>query len=161
MQAASSPGRPILRNTLPTENRDDNALLVAERDGPEMLARIAVMKALNRHQGNADAGTSAETGEGFGLFGENTVPAHMRPVGCRSRRPPGSAWPHVPVHMSDRTAPLPQADLGLGRRTDPNQTSLRSGCRRFLACLRATAATNASRRYRQQSSGQHPNHQTA
>ena len=24
-------------------------LLVAERDGPEMLARIAVMKALNRH----------------------------------------------------------------------------------------------------------------
>jgi len=25
-------------------------LLVAERDGPEMLARIAVMKALNRHQ---------------------------------------------------------------------------------------------------------------
>jgi hypothetical protein len=24
-------------------------LLVAERDGPEMLARIAIMKALNRH----------------------------------------------------------------------------------------------------------------
>jgi hypothetical protein len=50
MQAASSPGRPILRSTPPTESRDGNALLVAERDGPEMLARIAVMKALNRHQ---------------------------------------------------------------------------------------------------------------
>ena len=30
----------------------ETLLLVAERDGPEMLARIAVMKALNRH-GNA------------------------------------------------------------------------------------------------------------
>ena len=28
--------------------RNGNAVLVAERDGPEMLARIAVMKALNR-----------------------------------------------------------------------------------------------------------------
>jgi len=28
----------------------ETLLLVAERDGPEMLARIAVMKALNRHQ---------------------------------------------------------------------------------------------------------------
>ena len=27
----------------------ETLLLVAERDGPEMLARIAVMKALNRH----------------------------------------------------------------------------------------------------------------
>ena len=27
----------------------ETPLLVAERDGPEMLARIAVMKALNRH----------------------------------------------------------------------------------------------------------------
>jgi hypothetical protein len=28
-------------------------LLVAERDGPEMLARIAVVKALNRHSAEA------------------------------------------------------------------------------------------------------------
>ena len=27
----------------------ETLLLVAERDGPEMLARIAIMKALNRH----------------------------------------------------------------------------------------------------------------
>ena len=27
----------------------ETLILVAERDGPEMLARIAVMKALNRH----------------------------------------------------------------------------------------------------------------
>ena len=39
-------------------------LLVAEPDGPEMLARIAVMKALNRH-GNGDVSAAAETGQGF------------------------------------------------------------------------------------------------
>ena len=31
----------------------ETLLLVAERDGPEMLARIAVMKALNRHSATA------------------------------------------------------------------------------------------------------------
>ena len=31
----------------------ETLLLVAERDGPEMLARIAVMKALNRHGAKA------------------------------------------------------------------------------------------------------------
>ena len=43
----------------------ETLLLVAERDGPEMLARIAVMKALNRHQATQNAGTAAETGHGF------------------------------------------------------------------------------------------------
>ena len=32
----------------------ETLLLVAERDGPEMLARIAVMKALNRHSAAAE-----------------------------------------------------------------------------------------------------------
>ena len=30
-------------------NRDETLLLVAERDGPEMMARIGMMQALNRH----------------------------------------------------------------------------------------------------------------
>jgi hypothetical protein len=35
---------------LPTgKSTTETLLLVAEHDGPEMLARIAVMKALNRH----------------------------------------------------------------------------------------------------------------
>jgi hypothetical protein len=46
--------------TLPKEEHDaadwqvamETLLLVAECDGPEMLARIAVMKALNRHNPN-------------------------------------------------------------------------------------------------------------
>jgi hypothetical protein len=33
----------------------ETLLLVAERDGPEMLARIAVMKAVNRHSATAPA----------------------------------------------------------------------------------------------------------
>ena len=32
----------------------ETLLLLAERDGPEMMARIAVMKALNRHGAKAD-----------------------------------------------------------------------------------------------------------
>jgi len=36
-------------NTADWQVAMETLLLVAERDGPEMLARIAVMKALNRH----------------------------------------------------------------------------------------------------------------
>jgi hypothetical protein len=32
----------------------ETLLLVAEHDGPEMLARVAVMKALNRHSTKPD-----------------------------------------------------------------------------------------------------------
>ena len=47
----------VLRSALPKAEHDaadwqvamETLLLVAERDGPEMLARIAVMKALNRN----------------------------------------------------------------------------------------------------------------
>ncbi|NOJ40330.1 hypothetical protein [Bradyrhizobium australiense] len=39
----------------------ETLLLVAERDGPEMLARIAVLKALNRH---SDATPATEERQG-------------------------------------------------------------------------------------------------
>ena len=42
----------------------ETLILVAQRDGPEMLARIAVMKALNRHGVNC-AGVATETGQGL------------------------------------------------------------------------------------------------
>ena len=58
--------------------------------------------------------------------GVGRCPLTSRTIGCRSRRPPRSAWPHVPVHTSNRAAPSPQVDLGLDR-IDLNQTSLRSG----------------------------------
>jgi hypothetical protein len=32
----------------------ETLLLVAERDGPEMMARIGMMRALNRHSARAD-----------------------------------------------------------------------------------------------------------
>jgi len=32
----------------------ETLLLVAERDGPEMMARIGMMQALNRHSAKAD-----------------------------------------------------------------------------------------------------------
>jgi len=38
------------RKPTPLAGRDGTLLLVAERNWPEMLARIAVMKALNWHQ---------------------------------------------------------------------------------------------------------------
>ena len=40
-------------------------ILVAERDGPEMLARIAVMKALNRHAPKAPAATGQKGAKAF------------------------------------------------------------------------------------------------
>jgi hypothetical protein len=42
-------------------------LLVAERNGPEMLARIAVMKALNRHASTAPAVTRQKSAKVFRL----------------------------------------------------------------------------------------------
>jgi hypothetical protein len=39
--------------------------LVAEHDGPEMLARIGFMQALNRHSEKGDASATTEAGEGF------------------------------------------------------------------------------------------------
>jgi len=44
-------------------------MLVAETDAPELLARIAVMKALNRH-GNATSGPQRKAPRFLGSFGE-------------------------------------------------------------------------------------------
>ena len=38
-------------------------MLVAEIDAPEMRARIAIMKALNRHQPNAAPAAAAKPGQ--------------------------------------------------------------------------------------------------
>jgi hypothetical protein len=46
MQAAP---HQVVPHTANRQTAMETLLLVAERDGPEMLARIAVMKALNRH----------------------------------------------------------------------------------------------------------------
>ena len=43
----------------------ETLLLVAERDGPEMLARIAVMKALNRHGAKAPSATLRKSAKVF------------------------------------------------------------------------------------------------
>ena len=60
--------------------RDGNAVLVAERDGPEKLARIAVMKALNRTS-PGDANAVTETGQRCSdLFWD-------RPVNSRDKNP--------------------------------------------------------------------------
>ena len=48
----------------------ETLLLVAERDGPEMLARIAVMKALNRHSATAMPERRGKPASVFGLFGD-------------------------------------------------------------------------------------------
>ena len=50
----------------------ETLLLVAERDGPEMLARIAVMKALNRHRPNAPPNRDGNRPRCFGLFSETS-----------------------------------------------------------------------------------------
>ena len=42
----------------------ETLLLVAERNGPEMLARIAVMKALNQH-GDPTPAPQRKSGQGF------------------------------------------------------------------------------------------------
>ena len=50
MQAASHQVVPVQRGTLPTgQVAMETLILVAERDGPEMLARIGMMRALNRN----------------------------------------------------------------------------------------------------------------
>jgi len=43
----------------------ETLLLVAERDGPEMLARIAVMKALNRRTPKAPAASRRKSAKVF------------------------------------------------------------------------------------------------
>jgi hypothetical protein len=43
----------------------ETLLLVAERDGPEMMARIAVMKALNRHGVKATPATRRKSAKAF------------------------------------------------------------------------------------------------
>ena len=48
----------------------ETLLLVAERDGPEMLARIAVMKALNRHGARETPAPRRKPAKVFGLFGD-------------------------------------------------------------------------------------------
>jgi len=47
----------------------ETLLLVAERNGPEMLARIAVIKALNRH-GDATSGPQRKAPRFFGSLGD-------------------------------------------------------------------------------------------
>ena len=42
------------RSTTPKKTAMATLLLVAERDGPEMMARIGMMQALNRHSAKAD-----------------------------------------------------------------------------------------------------------
>ncbi|XIA64902.1 hypothetical protein ACFIOY_40190 [Bradyrhizobium sp. TZ2] len=54
----------------------ETLILVAERGGPEMLARIAVMKALNRHGVQATPAPRRKPAKVFGLFGD---PAASRP----------------------------------------------------------------------------------
>lgn len=39
-------------------------LLVAERDGPEMLARMGMMRALNRHRAESAPGRHDRSGQG-------------------------------------------------------------------------------------------------
>jgi hypothetical protein len=41
------------RSTMPKNGKMEMLLLVAERDGPEMLTRIGVMRALNLHSAKA------------------------------------------------------------------------------------------------------------
>jgi hypothetical protein len=43
----------------------ETLLLVAERDGPEMMARIAVMKALNRHTPEAPSAPQRKSAKVF------------------------------------------------------------------------------------------------
>ena len=43
----------------------ESLMLVAETDAPEMLARIAVIKALNRHQPNAAPAPRRKPGQGL------------------------------------------------------------------------------------------------
>ena len=45
----------------------ETLLLVAERDGPEMLARIAVMKASNRHSAAAEPAPRRKSGQGLSV----------------------------------------------------------------------------------------------
>ena len=52
----------------------ETLLLVAERDGPEMLARIAVMKALNRHSANETPDPRRKPAKVFGSFGDHASP---------------------------------------------------------------------------------------
>ena len=50
----------------------ETLILVAERDGPEMLARIAIMKALNPHRPSAPSEPRPKRPRCFGSLGETS-----------------------------------------------------------------------------------------
>jgi hypothetical protein len=96
----------------------ETLLLVAERDGPEMMARIAMMRALNRHDAKATAGPRQKPahGEPWIWWGESDEPAKW----CA----PGSSIPpeRFPARWAAELSPtaaariLAQRDGGTGAR---------------------------------------------
>ena len=63
----------------------ETLLLVAERDGPEILARIAVMKALNRKGVTATEHCDGNRPRFFGSFGDASSPVNNRDNGPNPR----------------------------------------------------------------------------
>jgi hypothetical protein len=66
------------RSTMPPNGKPamETQLLVAERDGPEMMARIGMKQALNRH--SAKASPSSGLKRAKGLPGHSVIKAALR-----------------------------------------------------------------------------------
>jgi hypothetical protein len=60
-------------------------LLVAERDGPEMMARIGMMQALNRHSAKATPGSDGNARKPIGSFGDQGSPEKLGRVLINAR----------------------------------------------------------------------------